>query len=139
MCSFDPGPIFPASLGHDLSRNVVVVSVYAFQKKLYWSIGFVVTPKFRDFHDFSSFLEHDQGWSRTLPLRKLIRYCGNVFRDPGVTWAILEDHMAILKIRCFGRFSTLLVFRMLACHEEKLRERNARERQRGREREGERT
>ena len=28
--SFDSGPIFPGRLGHDLSRNVFVVSIYAF-------------------------------------------------------------------------------------------------------------
>ena len=30
MNSFDSGSIFPSSLGHDLSRNRSVVSVYAF-------------------------------------------------------------------------------------------------------------
>ena len=29
VCSIDRGPIFQTSAGHDLSRNVVVVSVYA--------------------------------------------------------------------------------------------------------------
>ena len=32
--SFDMGPIFLASLGQELSRNALVVPVYAFGKKL---------------------------------------------------------------------------------------------------------
>ena len=55
--SIDSGAIFPPSSGHDRSRNTVGVSVYAFERNLYCRIGFFVTPKSRDFHDFSSFLE----------------------------------------------------------------------------------
>ena len=34
--SFDTGAIFPPRLGHDLSRNVSVVSGYAFYKNSNW-------------------------------------------------------------------------------------------------------
>ena len=46
--SFDAGPLFLPSLGQDLSRNALVVSVYAFYKKLYRRIGFCMTLKFWD-------------------------------------------------------------------------------------------
>ena len=55
--SVDSGAIFPSRLGQDLSRNVRVVSVYALYKKLYGSIDFFMTPKCRDFHEISTFLE----------------------------------------------------------------------------------
>ena len=63
--SFDMGPIFWHSLGKELSRNVFVVSVCAFEKKLCRSKDFFVTPKKSRFSwkfDFSrnslgSFLE----------------------------------------------------------------------------------
>ena len=35
VSSFDVGAIFRPRLGHDLSANVPVVSVYALKKKLY--------------------------------------------------------------------------------------------------------
>ena len=38
--SFDAGTIFPDRLGHKLSRNGFVVSVYALEKNLCWRIGF---------------------------------------------------------------------------------------------------
>ena len=56
--SFDMGPIFFASLGQALSRNVSVVSVYAFERKLDRSKDFFVTPKSRDFHEKLTFLEN---------------------------------------------------------------------------------
>ena len=37
--SIDAGAIFPPRSGHDLSRNVFVVSIYAFQKNSYAGIG----------------------------------------------------------------------------------------------------
>ena len=58
--SFDTGPIYLGSLGQELSRNVFVVSVYAFEKKLYCRIGFCMTPKNEDFHEISSFLEFSE-------------------------------------------------------------------------------
>ena len=45
MSSFELGAIFPDRSGHELSRNVGAVSVYAFQKKLYGGIGSVMLPK----------------------------------------------------------------------------------------------
>ena len=45
VCSFDMGPIFLGSVGQELSRNVFVVSVYAFEKKIDRSEDFFVTPK----------------------------------------------------------------------------------------------
>ena len=57
MNSFCMGAIFFGSLGHKLSRNGVVVSVYALEQNIWWRKDFLVTPKSRDFHDFSSFLE----------------------------------------------------------------------------------
>ena len=41
MNSFDPGAIFRPRSGHDLSRNVSVVSGYAFYKKSNWRKGFL--------------------------------------------------------------------------------------------------
>ena len=42
--SIDSGPIFVPSLGQDLSRNVFVVSVYAFEKKFdRWEEFFVTS------------------------------------------------------------------------------------------------
>ena len=43
--SFDTGPIFQPRPSQDLSRDVGVVSVYAFWTKLYWRIGSGMTPK----------------------------------------------------------------------------------------------
>ena len=45
MNSFHSGPIFPDALGQDLSRNVGLMSIYAFQKNLYWRIGPDMMPK----------------------------------------------------------------------------------------------
>ena len=45
MNSFDLGAIFPDRSGHELSRNVGAVSIYAFLKKLYWGIGPGMQPK----------------------------------------------------------------------------------------------
>ena len=41
VSSIDTGSIFPVRLDYDLSRNVVGVSVYAFEKNLYVGIGLV--------------------------------------------------------------------------------------------------
>ena len=46
MNSFGSGSIFPSSLGHYLSRNKSVVSVYAFWKNLSWRISFSMTSTF---------------------------------------------------------------------------------------------
>ena len=43
--SFDFGAIFLPRSGQDLSRNGFVVSVHAFEKKLYWRIGSGMTPQ----------------------------------------------------------------------------------------------
>ena len=43
--SIDSGTIFPSRLAHELSRNVSVVSVYAFGKKMSMRKGFFLTPK----------------------------------------------------------------------------------------------
>ena len=43
--SFDTGPIFPARLGYQLSRNVGPVSIYAFLKNPSWRIGSLMVPK----------------------------------------------------------------------------------------------
>ena len=61
--SIDSGAIFWPSSGQELSRNVFVVSVYAFEKKLYRRIGFCMTPKNEDFHEIWSFLEFSEKWS----------------------------------------------------------------------------
>ena len=45
VCSFNLGVIFHHSLGQELSRDAVVVSVYAFGKKLPIRKDFFVTPK----------------------------------------------------------------------------------------------
>ena len=58
VCSFDAGPFFCHSLGQELSMNVFVVSVYAFEKKFDRRKAFLVTPKSRDFHEFLTFLEN---------------------------------------------------------------------------------
>ena len=53
--SFDFGAIFPPRSGQDLSRNVFVVSVYAFERISYCGIGFYFTPKMSKFHQVSKF------------------------------------------------------------------------------------
>ena len=45
VCSFNTGPFFLDSFGEELSRNVFVVSVYAFEKKFGGRKDFLVTPK----------------------------------------------------------------------------------------------
>ena len=51
VSSIDFGAIFLPRLGHDVSRNVLVVSVYAFQRNPSWRIGFFMIPENRDFHE----------------------------------------------------------------------------------------
>ena len=60
------GVIFHHSLGEELSRDALVVSVYAFGKKLPIGKDFLVTPKSRDFHEILTYLENDQEASRKL-------------------------------------------------------------------------
>ena len=43
--SFDFGAIFRPRSGHDLSRNVGLMSIYAFLKNPSWRIGSVMGPK----------------------------------------------------------------------------------------------
>ena len=43
--SFGTGAIFRHRSGHKLSRNAGLVFIYAFLKKLYWSIGPGMPPK----------------------------------------------------------------------------------------------
>ena len=57
VSSIDSGAIFRSRLAHELSRNVSVVSVYALLKKLCGRIGFLMTPKNRDFHEILTFLK----------------------------------------------------------------------------------
>jgi len=57
VCSIDSGPIFQPRLYQELSRNAFVVSILSFQKKLSARKDFFMTPKNRDFHQISSFLE----------------------------------------------------------------------------------
>ena len=45
VSSIDSGAIFQPRSGQELSRNVFVVSVYAFEKKLPRDKDFFVTPK----------------------------------------------------------------------------------------------
>ena len=66
VCSFDMRVIFRTSLGQELSRDALVVSVYAFGKKLPRRKDLFMTPKSRDFHEFLTFLENDQAASRKL-------------------------------------------------------------------------
>ena len=56
----DSGTIFQPIRGQHLSRNVLFMSVYAFQKNLYVWTDFLMTPKNRDFHEISNFLENAQ-------------------------------------------------------------------------------
>ena len=51
VSSIDSGAIFPSRSGHELSRNVGGMSVYALYKKLYGRIDFLMTPKSRDFSE----------------------------------------------------------------------------------------
>ena len=57
--SFDFGPIFPGSLGHAISRNAFVVSVYALQKNLYTRVGFFMTPGMTKNHEFSDYIREN--------------------------------------------------------------------------------
>ena len=63
VSSFHIGPIFLASLGQELSRNAFVVSILFPGRNLSMGKDFFMTPKTRDFHDFSTFLESSQGAS----------------------------------------------------------------------------
>ena len=63
VSSIDPGTIFQPRSGQELSRNVFVVSVYAFKKNSSIGIGFCMIPKNRDFHEMSSFIEFSKKWS----------------------------------------------------------------------------
>ena len=56
VSSIDSGAIFPSRLGQDLSRNVLVVSLYALQKVVLTDRFFMTTNKL-DFHEISSFHE----------------------------------------------------------------------------------
>ena len=56
--SIDSGAIFRHRSGQELSRNVFVVSVYAFFKKFDRGKDFFVTPKSLDFHEKLTFLEN---------------------------------------------------------------------------------
>ena len=60
VSSIDSGAIFPYRSAQELSRNVFVVSVYAFKKDSSIRIGFCLTPKNADFHEISSFLEFSE-------------------------------------------------------------------------------
>ncbi len=60
VSSIDPGAIFLPRSGQELSRNVFVVSVYAFEKDSSWQLGFCITPKNEDFHEISSFVEFSE-------------------------------------------------------------------------------
>ena len=79
MNSIDSGAIFPPRSGQDLSRNVVVVSVYALYKKLYTGIGFFVKPKNRDFHEKCSLQASCSFWA-ALPVAPA---AGKVLRPQG--------------------------------------------------------
>ena len=60
--SIDSGAIPLPRSGQELSRNAIVVSVYAFKKNLSWRIGFCMTPKieiFMKFRVFSNFRKSD--------------------------------------------------------------------------------
>ena len=54
--SIDSGIIFRSSLGHDISRNALVVSIPFPERISSRRKDFSMTPKNRDFHDFSTFL-----------------------------------------------------------------------------------
>ena len=58
--SIDSGAISLPSSGQELSRNVFVVSVYAFKKDSSIGIGFCMTHQHEDFHEISSFLEFSE-------------------------------------------------------------------------------
>ena len=57
VSSNDLGAIFLIRLDHDLSKNVFVVSIVFPERISLSRIVFFMTPKNRDFHEFSSFLE----------------------------------------------------------------------------------
>ena len=58
--SFDFGPIFLPRPGQDLSRNVFVVSIYAFERISYWWIGFCMTPRMTKNHEFSDCIRENR-------------------------------------------------------------------------------
>ena len=63
---FDLGAIFPSRLCQDLSRNASVVSILFPGGISLRSKDFFMTPKSRDFHEISSFLESCREASRKL-------------------------------------------------------------------------
>ena len=59
VCSFHSGAIFYSSLGQELSSDALVVSILLSERISGVEKVFFMTPKNRDFHEISSFLEID--------------------------------------------------------------------------------
>ena len=57
VSSIDSGPIFASSLGQDLSGDAFVMSILFPERISSGRIGFCMTPKNRNFHEISNFLE----------------------------------------------------------------------------------
>ena len=57
MNPIDSGAISQPRSDQELSRNVFVVSVYAFEQGSSWRISFCMPPKNQDFHEISNFRE----------------------------------------------------------------------------------
>ena len=104
--SIDSGAIFPSRLGRDLSRNVLVVSVYALYKKLYVGIGFFMTPKSRDFSEKCSLQAICSIWA-ALPGAQHLERC---FAPKDVFHMTRRAFLALRVIQAQGQFrSNMLV------------------------------
>ena len=64
--SFDSGPIFPPSLGQDVSRNAFVVWILFLGRNPYRSKGFRMTPKIDKNDEISTFREIGQNFGNVL-------------------------------------------------------------------------
>ena len=100
--SFGMGPIFLASLGQELSRNAFVASILSFWKKLSIGKDFFITPKNRDFHEISSFLESCREASRKLlGCLESVPECFRVSRNDFWTQKKIEKRREFRYFWCF--------------------------------------
>ena len=130
MSSIDSGAIFPPRLGQDLSRNVVVVSVYALYKNPSWRIGSGMTPKNRDFRDFFDCIHESEvaikfwrpcrglsTWKGASPMELWFYMTRRAFLAlrvipvQGKSWSSLAANLL-----CAKTFGKLVIWRFLETH-----------------------
>ena len=112
--SIETGVIFPALWNHKLSRNVTVMSVYAFERNSDWSKAFCDTEKMIENVDFSSFAKTRQedsnkvrgnSWSSS----------GRLLRAYGCLWCIWFSFGNQYFMPVFGFRTSCMVHAHHAC------------------------